>query len=115
MRLHKYLPTTEGFTGHLMIKIPTFMERMDFLKEMGLDISSEGTEIKADVKMSLDLIRMMYSKVLDLVQEVHLKYGDTEIKDKDDLQVYEECLPLIMEVAEVLKNGLSLGKPQGPQ
>lgn len=109
MKLYKFVPKTSGFSGHLMISVPTFLERLDMLKQLGVEIGADG-EAVSNTKLDLDLFRNLFAKVIDIVKEVDLKYEDTEIKTVDELQVYAECMPVVMELVEVIKSGLTLGK-----
>lgn len=111
MREFTFVPTTAGFTGTMTINVPTYSEKLGLMKELGLNFTKEGEINLAEVEERgyLSMMEIALSKVNGYIKDAKLKFGDKEI-NKDDLEYYEECMPLIMEVFMFLVKGLSLGK-----
>lgn len=116
----KFEPKTEGFSGYLMIAIPSFVEKMTLMKSLGLEIKrvehedgKDSFEIDQKNFESIDMLEklaMIYEVVLPRIKKVDLKYGDKVVNDVEYLKYYDECIPVLSEVFAFLCQGLSLGK-----
>lgn len=106
-RLHKLEPKSEGFSGYVTFEIPTHAERIEMLKELGFSLS--GANI-VPPESDLGLLVKMLNKAISFVKEVKLVYAEQELNTVEDLELYEECMPVIMEIVDMLKTGFRLGK-----
>lgn len=117
MREIKFEPKTIGFTGSMVVKVPSVIEKLRLMKEMGLSVNSEG---QVDLKKleeigHLGMAEIMMSKVMPFISSVDLVYQadgiePAPVKEVSDLEMYNECMPILAEVFHFLCQGLSLGK-----
>lgn len=108
----KFDPKTEGFSGHLAVLVPSYIEKLRMMKQIGIKVNKEGQVDMANFN-DLDVIEkaeIVLINVIPLIKSVDLKYGEHEIKDVKSLEHYDECLPVLMEVFSFVCQGLSLGK-----
>lgn len=111
MKEFTLVPTTDGFTGNMVISVPTYSAKLSLLKELGLKVSQDGTVNMQGIeeKGLLSVMEVAIAKVMPMIKSVDLKFGEAVVS-KEDLEYYEECMPLMMEVFMILVKGLSLGK-----
>lgn len=105
MKEIEFRPKTEGFEGHIKIKLLNYKERMELTKELGLKVTANGVE--SDM---LAIAEKMSARAKDYVTEVKLKFGDVEFSDLEELSYYKEGNDVLQELMNVMMNGMSLGK-----
>lgn len=108
----KFEPKTEGFTGHMQVMAPSYVEKLRLMKELGFGMDEENKiDLSKFEKMStLDKAEIVLTKAVPFIKSVHLKHGERVVDNVIMLEHYEEGLPVIMEVFTFLCQGLSLGK-----
>lgn len=107
MKQLEFIPKTEGFTGSIVIDVPSYKEKLAILKEVGIKVSKDGVDNGSD---PMELVEKLYAKMEGLVKSVDLKYGEVEFKCLDDLGYYAESQAVIQELQAVLTGGMALGK-----
>lgn len=109
----KFEPKTPGFTGHMQVLAPSYVEKLRLMKELGFGMDEENKiDLSKFEKMStLDKAEIVLSKAVPFIKSVHLKYEETTVVDDVKmLEHYEQGIHVIMEVFTFLCQGLSLGK-----
>lgn len=102
-----YVPKTEGFSGEILLNVPSYKERMALLKGLGVKMGPDGATSMDD---QLEMAEKMLAKFSTLVLKVDLKYEDQVFTDIEELSYYKEGQDVIQELQGVLTNGLTLGK-----
>lgn len=97
-------------TGELVLRVPTFSEKMRYMKDMGVDFSNKAELESLGVGRNLELI----SKLVDLSAAHYVsvslkKLNGEEIKSYEAMQDEEECHPVLSEIGGMLIGGFKLG------
>lgn len=110
MRTFEFHPTTEGFQGKIVLRLPTYAERLGMVADMGLSFDADGGFDLAKAENPLGQFAKMIQKVPEYIEAVDLWYGEQQISSYDDLQYYNEGVAVINEIVAALAQGMSLGK-----
>ena len=109
MKELKYEVKAKGWSGHVMIDMPSYKEKLAILKEVNIKVGAGGAVASDDNAM--EMVEKLYAKMEKLVKAVDLVHeGGTEVKSLDDLGYYAEGQEVIQEIQGVLTQGISLGK-----
>jgi hypothetical protein len=100
-----YTPKLEGWSGTLSLKVPGFSERLTLAKELNISGLQDAPQDE-----QLDMLMALYKKVQTHIEAVNLKCGDFEVKDLDTLECVSDFIPIVVEIVQVLANGISVGK-----
>lgn len=107
MKQLEFIPKTEGFSGSIVLEIPSYKEKLAILKEVGVKVGKDGVDSGSD---PMELVGKLYAEMEKRVKSVNLKYGEVEFKSLDDLGYYAESQAVIQELQAILTGGMSLGK-----
>jgi hypothetical protein len=101
-------PTFEGF---IMLKCPSFDERMAMLESLGLRASSKG-EVDTDGVDGIQLIRKLVKASEQFYESVQLKRLEdgVEFESFEDLSYDEGCALILSDVGYALRGGFRPGK-----
>lgn len=101
---------TARFSGHIILRVPDFDERMQLLEDIGLEINDAGQgAIPEDNK--LKVMRRLVKATQAYYKEVDMKHVDgTEYKSFEDLSFDLQAQPILMEVAKLMQEGIRPGK-----
>lgn len=110
MKVFKYKVKSEGWSGEVELKVPSYKERMKMLQSMGL--KNLQTE---DVGTQIEFLGNLIEKLDEAVVSIDVKYGDNSFKSMEELEYIQEAQQLRSEIGSVLINGISLGKPSPQQ
>lgn len=109
MREFDYCPKTEPFKGSVVLKVPSYKERIKLAQEMGvanMKVSGEAM----DLGTSLELAGKLIDKMDDFIVSVDLKVGKQKFTSLEDLQYYSESQALVSELSGVVMKGITLGE-----
>jgi len=116
----KFIPSickgkSPKYSGHVMVKMPTFDERYRFMGSCGfkMDQGEDGKfMVSGDPMSNIESLRQLVLSSKDFYAEVHIKRNtDGElIESFDMLQLDPDCDPLLIEVATGLMTGFRAGK-----
>lgn len=115
MKELKYIPSLckegEEFSGHIMVKVPSFDERYEVLDQMGISADSTTGEVKMNDLNSFTTLRKLVSASLKFYNSVDIKHKDgREFKSKEDLLSDPDCDAMLIEVASAVSRGFRPGK-----
>jgi hypothetical protein len=97
------------FTGHIMVEVPKYIERLQYIKDMKLSVGDSG-EVKGDVG-NIDQAIKVVEIAKKHIKEVALTVVSTgqEVKSLEDLEYSFEGSQLMNEVANLVLSGIKLG------
>lgn len=101
---------TPQFKGSVVLRVPSIIERYDYLSMANLDVS--GSELDVSSVNKFDYVKKLIAASEKHYQKVELiKLSDgTEYKTYQDLIHDPECDSIVIEIASNLPNGYKLGK-----
>lgn len=106
----KYIPSVcqsenPTFQGHVMMRVPSFEERYQFIEDSGIDVSDEGGLERKGSNFSI--IRNMVKHSAKFYQAVELKRvsDGMEFKSFEDLSLDPDCDAILIEVAREVRMG----------
>jgi len=93
------LPIDEGYA---VLEVLPFKERLNQMKQFGLD----GSEVKDE----LQFIQKALEHVPKMVKELHVKRGDEVIDTFEELSYYAIFIPLVKQIMDIMGRGIPLGE-----
>jgi hypothetical protein len=100
------------WTGHVVMRLPTFDEKFEYLENLGVNFSDSGAVVESEggnnrvkqLRKMVDLSKKHYV-------EVSLKNVDTgeEINSLEDMTYNEDCHKALIEIATMMLQGFKLG------
>jgi hypothetical protein len=108
MRLHK-IEFDNEWKGSVTVRIPKVAERFNLMAGMNLKVNQEG-EVDTDKMDVMGMVGKILPVVKDYIETVELKYYETEVTSADDLEYYNEAIPVLTQVGLFLMQGASLSK-----
>ena len=101
MKEFKFLPKVDGVTGHVLLKVPGYMERMKIAQKAG--ISSEGN-------IDIDKVMALMGEMQKYILSVDIKVGTEKCTDIEDLGMYQAGVECINACVAVLSGGIPTPK-----
>ena len=108
MKEIEYKVKSEGFSGSIILNLPSYKEKLAILKELKIKVGADGAS--AAEQDGMELVEKLYAKLESMVKSVDLKYDEVEFKSLDDLGYYAEGQLVVSELQNLLTSGVSLGK-----
>jgi len=97
-------------SGEVVLRLPTFNERMRYMKESGFKLSEKGEVEMGAANEKLDFLAKLVEISAGHYVSVSLKNSKgEEIKSYEDMQYDEECSTVLMEIGGLLLNGFKMG------
>ena len=98
-------------TGTIKVKLPSVIEKYDYMDKCGIDVSAEG-EVDMAKMNTIRFIKTLVELSEDHYAEIKLKKvdGGAAVTTWDDLIHDPDCEPIVNEVATALIGGF---KPSG--
>lgn len=97
-------------SGHVVLRVPSFDERMQLLEDIGLEINEQGVGTIPE-ENKLKMTRKLVAATEPYYVEVDMKHVDgSEYKSFDDLSHDLLAQPVLMEVAHLMQSGIRPGK-----
>lgn len=97
-------------SGHVVLRVPSFDERMQLLEDIGLQINEQGVGTIPE-ENKLKMTRKLVAATEPYYVEVDMKHVDgSEYKSFDDLSHDLVAQPVLMEVAHLMQTGIRPGK-----
>lgn len=95
--------------GHVIVKVPSYKERMKLMKDMGIDFkkAASGDTSGFDPEVFLE---KGYDELEKSLVSMEIKLGDEVITDLEDLSHYEVFQEFLMEMAGLMMGGIKLGE-----
>jgi hypothetical protein len=107
----KFEPKTNGFTGHVMVLVPNYFEKIDMMKELaksGIKMSDFERFQTMETDEKFSVLSALSPIIPTLIKSVDLKYGEIEVKDVNILLHANEGLEVLFEVFGLAMEGYSL-------
>jgi len=101
----EYAPQSEGWSGKVMLKIPSWKDRAKLAQELGLVKAAE-----APMAEKVAIMASAAEKLTEHIESIDVKFGEHEFKTLEDLGYTKEGSALIMELGMMVIQGISLGK-----
>lgn len=107
MRTVEFSPKSSGWSGHVVLAVPSYKERIKIAQELGLAKLMEQNE-----EAKVESITMLIEKVPSFVKEVHLELDGEKYcsLEETDYEYTKEGYELVQEIGLYLMQGISLGK-----
>lgn len=99
----------DGLSGHVVIKIPTFKERLTIFKNAGVTGMANLEEA------GLDLFMKSYDEIEKLVVSLDIKCGDHTFTSLEEFSYYAEFQELLAELTTLFFGGIGLGEKKSAQ
>lgn len=99
MKEYKLEPKTKGVSGHVLLSLPSYLERLKMLKEAGVN---QG-EVSAS---EMDTVIVLMEKIPQFVKEIKVTIDGDKIESFDDLGMYQLGTQVINEIMGVLAGGI---------
>jgi len=100
----------EGWKGSITLKMPSVIDRLKYAKLVDVEKIQEASQ--AD---QIDMIIRLVEIASNHIVSVDLNYEDrVDVKSWEELQCYQEGLPVMLEIGTSIMQGLSLGKTSSP-
>lgn len=99
--------------GHVVVKIPSFEERVELMKEMGINITSANADDLESFKKNINPMEFMtkaYNRVKDLIVSMEITSGQYKFDSLDDLSHTDLIQDFLDEMQDLLMNGIKLGE-----
>lgn len=97
------------FEGYVLIKVPSYVERMENLKEMNFNISENGdVEINEATYESLVKMGVAAKKFCITMELVHKK-TKKKFNSLEELEPYSEYQEIVTDIVSIVAQGVSLG------
>lgn len=115
MKTVSFVPTicqgeNPKMTGSVVLRVPTFNEKMRYMREPGFDISEKGEIDMGPAMKRLEFIARFVELSEAHYVSVSLKKSDgQEIKSYQEMQDDDECHPILMEIGGLLLGGFKMG------
>lgn len=97
MKEYLFKPDSEHVKGEILIKVPSFSERLKIAKEAG---------IKSGEEPDLDKIADMYDSMGKYVLKVDCKVDGEKVTSLDELGMYQEGVVILTEAISILAGGI---------
>lgn len=103
-----------AWEGHVIMRLPSFDEKMEYIQELGEDIDADGEvgSVKKESPVAkIKQIRKMVAVSAKHYQEVHLKDKTTGllVQSFDEMQYLEELHSVLIELSGKLVEGFKVG------
>ena len=109
MRTHKLEITDNGWSGSVTVRVPKVSDRLKMMNDMNLKLNDQGEIDSANLDV-LSVIGKMLPLVKGYVEAVELKYNEIDVTDPEDLEYYNEAIPVLSQIGLFLMQGASLSK-----
>lgn len=97
------------FEGKITLKVPSYKERLEMIKQLNFKVGGSGEMEPQTSKMdsAIDMVDLLEKHIAC----VDLKASDgSEVKSVDELGYWVEGAKLINDLANILLGGIKLGK-----
>jgi hypothetical protein len=99
-----------NFSGEVILKALTYIEKMKALKELNLEANQSG-EVQIKMADQIDSAIKMYDFLKNQIESMSLEHKQVgKINDLEELGMLEDGASLIPEMATLLLKGVTLGK-----
>lgn len=105
---YTYKVDMEGMKGEVIIKAPSYIEKMKTIKECNFAIAEDGS-VKIDSSV-YDSAILLAQKVIESTVKVDVKVGAKTYTSIDELMSDATCDPLIQALSNIFVEGVKLGE-----
>lgn len=108
MKQFIYKVKEKGFSGEIVLDVPSYKEKLAIIKSLNMKVSKDGIE-EASVD-PMEMAEKLFETMEKYVKKVDLEYAGEKFSSVDELGYYEVGQKVIQEIQHVLTNGMALGK-----
>lgn len=98
----------EGVEGKIIVSVPLYRQRLQYVKDLGLKVDAEGS-VTTSESDGIDTLLKMLPMIEKHVIEVDIKKGNITAKSLNDLESYAEFDGLVSGLIDGVMNAGKLG------
>jgi hypothetical protein len=99
LKEYTYTPQISGIKGSLLLKVPSYVERLKIIKEQGIGLTDANN-------IDIDNVIKMFELAQKYILKVDIEMGKEKIKDLEELGMYQKGVEVINGAVGILAGGI---------